>query len=355
MADVPRLLVDLGCADVRELAARATPSPLADACLRHDHGFYTLYGRGGTEVGPQTPVCACMGGFDGVHRGHRELVRACHDEARLRGVTALAITFDPLPSLVLEGRAHGHCLLSTERRVRLLLDAGMDAVCVLAFDKTLAHTPYADFVDGLLPKVAHVESLHVGANFRFGFEGAGTPAALAWLGQARGFSVHIHDLLAQGAAPVSSTRTRALLAQGSVEDAARLLGRPHVVHGVVEHGRGEGTTLGFPTANVHVDARLCLPAEGVYAGFVICGPTAWPAAINVGASPTFSTPRASFLEANLIGFAGKLYGREVDVAFVSWLRPSRPFDSTVELERTVRSNIDWVRTNLGDDGLEVRG
>ena len=355
MADVQRLLADLGCADVRELAARAVASPATAACPRHDHGFYTLYERTGARVGPQAPACACMGGFDGVHRGHRELVRACHDEARLRGATALAITFDPLPALVFACRARGHCLLSTERRVQLLLDAGMDAVCVLTFDEALAHTPYADFVDDLLPRVARVESFHVGANFRFGFEGAGTPAALARLGQARGFSVHIHDLLAQDAAPVSSTRTRALLAEGGVEDAARLLGRPHVVHGVVEHGRGEGTTLGFPTANVRVDARLCLPAEGVYAGFVICGPTAWPAAINVGAPPTFSAPQASFLEANLIGFAGNLYGREVDVAFVSWMRPSRPFDSTAELERTVRSNIDWVRTNLGDGGLEVRG
>lgn len=355
MADIRRLLTDLGCADARELAARAVPSPSAVACSRHDLGFCALYERAGSRVGPQAPACACMGGFDGVHRGHRELVHACRDEARQRDATALAITFDPLPSLVFERQARGHCLLSTGRRVRFLLDAGMDAVCVLTFDEALAHTPYTDFIDDLLPKVAHVESFHVGANFRFGFGGAGTVAALARLGRARGFSVHVHDLLVQDAVPVSSTRTRAVLLEGGVEDAARLLGRPHVVHGVVEHGRGEGTAFGFPTANVRVDAVLCLPADGVYAGFVICGPTAWPAAINVGAPPTFSAPQASFLEANLMGFAGDLYGREVDVAFVSWLRPSRPFDSTEELERTVRSNIEWVRTNLGDGGLEVCG
>lgn len=353
MTDIGGLLANLGCADVHELVARAVPSPSAVACSRHDLGFCVLYERTGTRIGPQTPVCACMGGFDGVHRGHRELVRACHDEARRKDASALAITFDPLPSFVFEHPTHGRCLLSTERRVQLLLDAGMDAVCVLTFDDALARTPYIDFVDDLLPRVAHVESFHVGANFRFGFEGAGTAVALARLGQARGFSVHVHDLLMQDGSPVSSTRTRTVLREGRVEEAARLLGRPHVVHGVVKHGRGEGATFGFPTANVQVDASLCLPAEGVYAGFVIRGLAAWPAAINVGAPPTFSAPRTSFLEANLIGFAGDLYGHEVDVAFVSWLRPSRPFDSTEELERTVLSNIDWVRTNLGDGGLEV--
>ena len=136
----------------------------------------------------------------------------------------------------------------------------------------------------------------------------------------------------------------------------RLLGRCHFVRGWVDHGRGEGTSFGFPTANVRCDARTCMPAEGVYACVVSDGSRAWPAAANVGAPPTFDTRHdAYFLEANLLGFEGDLYGSELAVTFVAWLRASRPFSSLEELERTVLSNIDWVRRNVGETGVEVCG
>ena len=123
--------------------------------------------------------------------------------------------------------------------------------------------------------------------------------------------------------------------------------------GQFAHGRGEGTGFGFPTANVVCDPRACMPAEGVYACYVSQGGTAWPAAANVGAPPTFAGRRAAFLEANLLGFTGDLYGAEVAVSFVRWLRPSRVFDSLSELERVVLGNIEWVRRNLGDAPREL--
>ena len=156
-----------------------------------------------------------------------------------------------------------------------------------------------------------------------------------------------------GDAPVSSSRIRSLLAQGDVSGIVSLLGRHHYVRGTVAHGRGEGTGFGFPTANVCSDARSCMPREGVYACIVTDGVRAWPSAANVGAPPTFTSHRDAFLEANLIGFEGDLYGRELVVIFVEWLRGSRTFSSLDELERVVLGNIDWVRQNVGDQCVEV--
>jgi riboflavin kinase/FMN adenylyltransferase len=169
------------------------------------------------------------------------------------------------------------------------------------------------------------------------------------MGRELGFSVVTHDLLQEEGEVVSSTRIRGLLRAGRVEAAARLLGRCHVVRGHVQHGRGEGTGMGFPTANVACDGRDCMPGEGVYGGWVVVGDAAWPAAINVGAPVSFDArERLSFLEANLMGFEGDLYGCDVAVVFAAWLRGARRFESVEELERVVGGNIAWVREHLGE-------
>lgn len=308
----------------------------------------------GTRLGSDVDAVVCIGAFDGVHRGHRELVAGALGDARRRGCACVAVTFDPDPDDVLVGpRASGR-LLAVRDRVRAIATLGVDAVVVLDFGPSLARTPYREFVSTTLDSVVRPVSVHVGTNFRFGARGEGDVAALARIGRDRGFEAHAHELVTAGGRPVSATRIRALLHEGGVEEAAGLLERPHWVRGVVEHGRGEGTSFGFPTANVRVPRVSCLPADGVYACVVCDGASAWPAAANVGAPPTFSAPDESFLEANLLGFHGDLYGSEVSVLFVRWLRASRTFASTAELERVVLGNIDWVRKNLGDRGVGVR-
>ena len=210
-----------------------------------------------------------------------------------------------------------------------------------------------------------VRAIVVGEDFRLGARGAGTVDALRELGRADGFDVIGVELSREGDESITSTRIRGLIERGSVEDASVLLGRCHFVEGVVEHGRGEGTGFGFPTANVRVSEAACLPAEGVYAGFVVVGrglgtdhvgEVAYPAAINVGKPRSFSPGEEgeSFLEATLLGFGGDLYGRGVCVTFVRWLRAPRRFDSVGELERTVLSNVGWVRRTLGEKGLVLQ-
>lgn len=296
-----------------------------------------------------------LGVFDGLHQGHRALLGAAAEEARRRGVPCLAVTFDPDPSEVLGRDATGaRRLVAGFDRASALLAWGVAGVCVLGFTPSFSSMPPKEFLDSVLGKIVRPVSVHVGENFRFGHRGAGSLATLAQEGAHRGFDVCGHALVCCGGESVSSTRVRGLLASSRLDEANELLGRCHFVRGTVVHGRGEATGFGFPTANVTCDPRDCLPAEGVYACYVTQGSHAWPAAANVGAPPTFSDPRPAFLEASLVGFEGDLYGTEVTVSFVSWLRSSRQFSTLEELERVVLGNIAWVRENLGDERVEVR-
>lgn len=312
-----------------------------------------FWARPGVALGPTSDVALCVGSFDGFHRGHRLLVTKTVNDARRRGALAAALTFEPLPAQFFGAAGGSHRLLSNEERVVALLGAGLDAVIVLDFDDELASTTYEDFVTRTLPRLMRVGALHVGTNFRLGRGGAGTLDRLRELGERHGIAVTGHELLAADGVAVSSTRIRRLVHEGDVERASRLLGRLPLVSGSVGHGRGEGARLGFPTANVVVDPTRCLPRKGVYAGVVVHGRRAWPAAVNVGKPPTFSSPDPAFLEAHLVGFSGDLYGDAVSVLFCRWLRASRCFSSLDELERTVLGNVTWVRDNIGSAGVEV--
>ncbi len=314
-----------------------------------------MRGEGARAIGAHPRgVTIAIGAFDGLHLGHRELMASCVADAAARGTTSVVVTFDPDPSELLAGESAERRLLSVEDRVALCRMLGADEVLVLAFDEELAAQEPARFMESLRERLGAIRSVHVGSNFHFGARGAGNVETLRELGLRMSFEVVPHRLLSVDGSPVSSTRIRSQLANGHVEQAARMLGRHHFVRGTVAHGRGEGTSFGFPTANVCCDVRSCLPAEGVYACIVTDGRRAWPAAANVGAPPTFSDRRDAFLEANLIGFDGDLYGSDLAVIFVAWLRTSRPFSSIEELERVVLGNIDWVRHNIGEASVEVR-
>ena len=337
--DKPRTEYPLSPRALSELVAAAVP-----------HGVL-----GGTdEVPPASePTVLAIGAFDGVHLGHRELLGACVHEARSRGLRSAVVTFDPDPSELLAGDRAQRRLLSIGDRVAFCRSLGIDEVLTVPFTPAFAaHTPQ-EFVTYACDAFGPIVSIHVGENFRFGARGSGDIETLRALGERYSFDTVAHPLHALEGVPVSSTRIRSALAEGKVDEAALLLGRHHFVRGTVAHGRGEGTSFGFPTANVCCDGRSCMPGEGVYACVVTDGQRAWPAAANVGAPPTFSAHRDAFLEANLIGFEGDLYGADLAVVFVEWLRASRQFSSLEELERVVLGNIDWVRRNLGVTSVEV--
>lgn len=305
------------------------------------------------SLGHHGGVVAVMGVFDGLHRGHEYLIREAVTHARRQHIPCVGVTFDPDPSEVLNAESLPERLLPTQDRVSCMLALGLDAVVTFSFTRAFANLSPQVFLDEALCGVLAPCRIYVGENFRFGAAGAGDVQGLAEYGKTHGFDVATKELLRDQGEVVSATHVRKLLRAARLDEANALLGRCHYVRGRVEHGRGEGTGFGFPTANVRCDRHACLPAEGVYAAYVANGHEAWPAAVNVGAPPTFASPDPAFLEANLLGFSGDLYDAEVTVSFVSWLRPSRTFESLDELRRVVLGNIDWVREHLGECGVTI--
>lgn len=372
----------LAAARARELLSLSgrlfdTPEPaeLASLAVEGSEGSdktisYMTYGR--KLLKSDRYVCV-IGVFDGVHLGHQELLQRAARDAAERGYKLAVLTFTPDPADVLAGPTPSSKLLSDEGRVNAMLAFDGDADCpdvssvvCVDFDREFASLTWAEFAGEALGLIFgdefedYLEAVFVGSDFRFGAHGEGDLELLRRVGDIRGFDVTGVELLEQGGAPVTATRIRGLVHAGRVEEAAGLLGRPHMVVGRVEHGRGEGASFGFPTANIVCDLFACVPEQGVYAGFVTVADEdgvrcAYPAAINVGLPPSFEgeAPEGTLLEANLIGFDGDLYGSKACVSFVRWLRDSRPFATLEELERTVLGNIDWTGRALGGRGIRI--
>jgi riboflavin kinase/FMN adenylyltransferase len=266
---------------------------------------------------------AAIGSFDGVHRGHRQVL----ETARAAGTPVTVVTFWPHPRLVLGNRVD---LLSTlERRIELLEEAGVDEVLIVQFTPELAAREPAEFADSILRQIG-AKVIVVGESFRFGRAAAGDPALLRELG----FDVRTVVTL-EG---VSSTNIRNLLRDGDVESAARLLGRPPELEGTVVLGDQRGGTLGYPTANLSVPADLLVPAYGIYAGAAL----GHRAAISIGVNPHYGGDERR-IEPHLLDFEGDLYGRRLVVELWRRLRDERAFSSEAELVAQITRDVEETR------------
>lgn len=303
-----------------------------------------------THLGPSIAV---IGAFDGVHLGHRSLIAAATEEAGDRGMASVAVTFMPDPDEVVAPRPDPKLCMSDDR-LALLASSGVDAVLVIPFTVELSKLDHAEFFQRVLLPACDIRSIHVGADFRLGHHGASTVPVMGEWCASEGISLTGHELMAIDGEVVSSTHIREHLAAGCLERSEQLLGRRYLLRGTVDPGRGEGTGMGFPTANVTYAAHVQVPAEGVYGGLALVDGTVWPAAINVGKPPTFRDRAASAsLEANIIGFAGDIYGAAISLVFLWRIRPLVQFPSVDALIATVLGNIDEVRTELGESGVSL--
>jgi riboflavin kinase / FMN adenylyltransferase len=283
-----------------------------------------------------------IGVFDGVHVGHQALVSDTIAEAQRRSAASVVVTFDRDPDRVVDPAHAAPQLLELDDKLALLEALGPDVVLVVTFDERVAAMAPEAFLDTVLCAVTCPVAAIVGHDFRFGARAAGDLSTLTAFGAAHGFTVTGHPLVRDAGGPVTSTRVRALIAAGDVTAAAALLGRPHRLRGTVVRGRGEGTGLGSPTANLDVAASAALPTDGVYAGRALVEGVAYPAAVSVGIPPSF--PEAACrLEVNLLGFSGDLYGRTLDLEFLQRLRDQRRFADTAELSAAIAADIARVR------------
>ncbi|MCL4293373.1 MAG: bifunctional riboflavin kinase/FAD synthetase [Acidimicrobiia bacterium] len=295
-----------------------------------------------------------IGAYDGVHLGHRAVLRLVRELADARGLEAVVVTFDRHPAQVVRPESAPKLLTTLEQKLELLAGTGLpDAVALLTFDDERAREPAEAFVHDVLVEKLAARMVVVGADFHFGHRRGGDVPLLEEMGKDLGFEVIGLGLVAPGAdpghEPYSSTRVRRLLAAGDVAGAAAMLARPHETWGSVERGDGRGAGIGFPTANVAVPAEMCLPADGIYAGTFRGDDGAdRPAAISVGRRPTFyPDARASLLEAHVLDFDGDLYGQHAAVRFVERLRDEERFDSVDALVSQIAADCDEARRVLG--------
>ncbi|MBX6762440.1 MAG: bifunctional riboflavin kinase/FAD synthetase [Rubrobacteraceae bacterium] len=290
-------------------------------------------------------VVVALGNFDGVHLGHRAVIRAATEEGARLGIPVFAATFWPHPREVLSPGGGPPLLTTLEQRRELLLGCGVDEVRVVKFDAGMARKSPREFVEEVLLGELGARVVVVGENFRFGHRAAGSTEDLEEFMRRSGGRVRVVGLERGDGERVSSTRIRELIARGEVREAARLLGRPHAVRGEVMEGEKRGRKIGFPTANLIPDGRVAVPARGVYAGFVRVEGEEHAACTNVGVAPTFGG-RVVRVEAHILDFQGDLYGRTVDVAFVERIRSEKRFSGVEELRDQIATDVHKAREIL---------
>lgn len=303
---------------------------------------------------PETvSVAATIGVFDGVHVGHQEVFRRVREAGERLGVASAVVTFDGHPAYVVRPESAPRLLTTLDQKLELIAAQGIDYVYVIHFDEERAATDPAAFVEQVFVDALHAKAIVVGEDFHFGQGRSGNVDALREIGEAADFEVHALDLIRHrddAREPVSSTKIRRALAGGDVRRAAEMLGRPFAVRGTVEHGDQRGSGIGFPTANLPVPKVMAWPADAVYAGRCRrADGSIHPCAINIGRRPTFyEHTEQSLLEAHLIDFDGDLYGEEVDVSFVEFLRSERKFDGIEQLVDQLKHDIDDARAVIAD-------
>ncbi|RZE63794.1 bifunctional riboflavin kinase/FAD synthetase [Streptomyces albidoflavus] len=288
-----------------------------------------------------------IGSYDGVHRGHQLIIGRAVERAREAGLPTVVVTFDPHPSEVVRPGTHPPLLAPHHRRAELCAELGVDALLVLPFTREFSQLSPAEFVAKVLVDRLHARLVVEGPNFRFGHRAAGDVAVLTELGATYDYDVEVVDLVVRGAAgggvPFSSTLTRRLVAEGDVEGAAEILGRPHRVEGVVVRGAQRGRELGYPTANVETLPYTAIPADGVYAGWLNAEGEAMPAAISVGTNPQFDGTERT-VEAYAIDRVGlDLYGQHVSVDFLAFVRGQAKFASLDELLEAMSRDVARCR------------
>lgn len=302
------------------------------------------------------PTVVTLGNFDGVHRGHREVLGRVVREARERGATPVAVTFEPHPVTVLHPERAPAMVMSVEQRLDALESVGLGAVLVLNFTREFAQQTPEEFVERTFVDGLHAVAVVVGRDTRFGVRNSGDVGTLTELGEKHGFEVIALDDIGEASHEGrrwSSTQLRAEILDGKVSHASEILGRPHRVTGTVVHGDHRGRELGFPTANLSQDHEGLVPSDGVYAGWLIrldldtgAVDRTLPAAISVGTNPTFDGHQRR-VEAYVLDRTDlDLYGERVAVDFVSHLRPTLRFDSIEGLVTQMREDVARCREIL---------
>ena len=276
-----------------------------------------------------------LGFFDGVHIGHGALLKKTYERARELDAVPSAMSFDTHPDTLVFGTPAELLNTMDERKHLMQSLYGIEDVIFCHFDRDMMNMPWEAFVEDYLVKELHACHLVCGHDYRFGARGIGDAQKLAEKCRALGLGCDVIGEVKLDGITVSSTHLRTLLKAGEMETAVRFLGHGHILSGLVQHGDSRGHTLGLPTANLAFPKGVLVPAFGVYAAEAEMEGQRWPASVNIGVHPTVGALPAPLLEANLIGFAGDLYGKELAVWLQAHLRGEMRFESAAALRARV--------------------
>ncbi|WP_065187445.1 bifunctional riboflavin kinase/FAD synthetase [Shewanella woodyi] len=305
--------------------------------------------RGINNILPAHHGCVLtIGNFDGVHRGHAEVISKLVKKARQLNVPATLMTFEPQPQEMFRGDSAPARLSTLRDKIVLLEELGIDRLVCINFNTKFAEMPAEDFIDKLLVKSLGVKYLVVGDDFCFGKERMGNFDMLRASGEKHQFAVVSTQSFLLGDKRVSSTEIRGLLAKGKMEQARRLLGHPFTLSGRVAHGEEIGRTIGFPTANIALKRKVS-PVRGVFAVKLYWDDSdVYDGVANVGFRPTVNGQKCQ-LEVHLFDFDGDLYGRTVEVELVAKIRDEQPFQSLEALRKQINNDADKAKALLGCD------
>ncbi|GIQ68595.1 riboflavin biosynthesis protein [Xylanibacillus composti] len=300
---------------------------------------------GATANMPEAQAVA-IGDFDGVHLGHQDVIRRALSIARQEGIASAIMTFDPHPREVLGLAGYSRYLAPLPERLERFAAMGVDRTYIVHFDEAFAKVSPERFVEEMLLPL-RIHAVIVGFDFTFGHKGKGTVDTLRELGRDR-MRVEVVEPYHMEGDKVSSTLIRESLHMGNLARAERFLGRYYAIRGKVVHGEGRGTTIGVPTANVEVAMPYVIPTSGVYAVRAHVNGELHPGVMNIGVKPTFGGTGPDVLEVHLLDFRGDLYGEELEVEFVRYLRGEVRFGSVEELVAQIRRDIGTARTVLSE-------
>jgi riboflavin kinase/FMN adenylyltransferase len=287
-----------------------------------------------------------VGVYDGVHRGHQQIIKRLTADAHANDAPAVVLTFDPHPASVLGGQEI-KCLTLPDERADLLGQLGVDVVITERFTRQLSTVTAHDFMARLKRQLG-LQHLLIGYDFALGKGREGNAARLMEIGKELGYTVDVVPAVSDESGVISSTAIRKLVEVGNVAEAARLLGRPYSLHGPVIHGDGRGKTINLPTANIAYSHEKMIPAKGIYACWAHLNDQRYRAAINIGTNPTF-TPDKQIpnVETHLLDFHRDIYGEDVRLEFVARLRDELRFDSVEKLLEQIWKDVEMTRQILG--------
>lgn len=304
-----------------------------------------IYRRIEEIVEPFANVCVTIGNFDGVHLGHQMLFAEVADRAGRRGGSSLAITFDPHPLRIL--RPGGIKLISScEQKAEQIRLAGIDSLLIVPFTREFAATSAEQFVDDILLRRIGMKELVVGYDYAFGKGRSGNIAFLREQGRLKGFPVTVVEAFYLDDILVSSTKIRQMIADGQVEEAQKLLGRPYQIRGEVQVGKQRGSKeVGYPTANLEIDPEDLVPRHGVYVSQVICEGKCYGGVLNIGHNPTFGG-QDLVAETHIFDFNLDIYGKPIKVNLLKFLRGEKKFASVNELASQIGRDVVEAKSVL---------